>query len=192
MRVRSFVLAVLMLGLIAALFCFESGAQAPAKSAKPTPKPASGAQIHGNLLQVMQGILFTNSNVIFLAQSQDPAAIKRDADPTMSTNPLTGTYGGWQAVENSSIALAEVANLLTIPGRVCSNGKPAPVQNADWLKFVQGLRDAGMAAYKAAKAKNQDAIVDVSDQVTTACSNCHDVYREKTPAQGGTAARCTK
>jgi cytochrome c556 len=49
-----------------------------------------------------------------------------------------------------------------------------------------------MAAAKAAQSKNQDAIVDVSDKMTTACSNCHDVYREKTEKQGGTAARCTK
>ena len=62
-----------------------------------------------------------------------------------------------------------------------------PVQNADWGKYVQGLRDAGMASYKAAQTKSQDKIVDVSDQVTTACANCHDVYREKTTAQGGLA-----
>ena len=140
----------------------------------------------------MRGILFTNSNVVFFAQSHDPAAIQRDADPTQSTDPLKGTYDKWEAIENSSIALAESANLFTVPGRVCSNGKPVPIHNADWIKFVQGLRDASMASYKAAKSKSQDAIVDVSDTLTTACANCHDVYREKTPAQGGMAARCTK
>ena len=34
-------------------------------------------------------------------------------------------YGGWQSVENAALALAESANLLMIPGRMCSNGKPA-------------------------------------------------------------------
>jgi len=201
MRLRISALAVLFFVWIAALFCIGIGAQAPKpaaappKAAAPVTRQAPHAQTahaDGNLLQVMRGILFTNSNVIFYAQSHDPAAAKRDADPTMSTDPLLGVYGTWEAVENSSIALAEAANLLTIPGRVCSNGKPAPVQNADWIKFVQGLREASMASYKAAKSKSQDAIVDVSDQVTTACSNCHDVYREKTPAQGGNTARCTK
>jgi hypothetical protein len=162
-------------------------------SAQAPPRPASSsAKPSGNLLQVMRSILFTNSNIIFAAQGHDPAALKADDSPTDSTNAPTGMFGGWEAVENSGIALAEAANLLSIPGRVCSNGKPVPVQNADWIKFVQGLRDAGMATYKAAQTKKQDAIVDVSGQVSDACSNCHDVYREKTPAQGGVAARCTK
>jgi hypothetical protein len=193
MRVRNSALAVLIFAGVAAFLCTGiATAQAPAPKATPAARPAARAMVHGNLLQVMRGILFPNSNVIFAAQSEDPAAVKPDAEPTMATNPLASTYGGWQAVENSSIALAEAANLLTIPGRLCSNGRPVPVQNADWAKFVQGLRDAGMAAYKAAQSKNQDAIVDVSDQVTTACANCHNVYREKTDAQGGMAARCTK
>lgn len=193
MRVRNSALAVLIFAGVAAFLCTGiATAQAPAPKATPAARPAARAMVHGNLLQVMRGILFPNSNVIFAAQSEDPAAVKPDAEPTMATNPLASTYGGWQAVENSGIALAEAANLLTIPGRLCSNGRPVPVQNADWAKFVQGLRDAGMAAYKAAQSKNQDAIVDVSDQVTTACANCHNVYREKTDAQGGMAARCTK
>jgi hypothetical protein len=100
-------------------------------------------------------------------------------------------FGGWQAVENSGLALTEATRLLTVP-RLCSNGKPAPVQNADWIKFVQGLRAAGLTAYKAAQAKSPDALGDASDKVTVACMNCHDVYREKTDAQGGLAGRCTK
>ena len=67
------------------------------------------------------------------------------------------------------IALAEAANLLTIPGRTCSNGKPAPIQNADWQMWVQELRDAGMATYKAAQSKNQDAILDAAGVVSEAC-----------------------
>jgi cytochrome c556 len=49
-----------------------------------------------------------------------------------------------------------------------------------------------MAAYKAGQSKNMDQVVEVADTMTTACMNCHDVYREKTAAQGGLAARCTK
>ena len=56
---------------------------------------------------------------------------------------------------------------------------------ADWVKFVQGLRDAGMSAYKAAQSKNQDAIVEATGNLADACSACHEVYREK---PGGT--RC--
>lgn len=193
MRVFKFSLVLLIVAAGAGLVRTEiTRGQAATKPPAASAQASAKIQPDGNLLQVMRAILFTNSNVIFFAQSHDPAAIKRQADPTNATDPFAGSYGGWEAVENSSIALAEAANLLTVPGRMCSNGKPVPVQNADWIKFVQGLREAGMAAYKAAKTKSQDNIVDVSDTVTTACSNCHDVYREKTAAQGGMAARCTK
>jgi hypothetical protein len=179
-------------------------AQAQAPTPAPAPKPAAAAgraaappaaaryRVHGNLNQVMRGILFPNSNVIFAAQNAEFAGIKQDKDPSLATDPLKSVYGSWTAVENSGLALAEAANLLMIPGRVCSNGKPAPIGNADWGKFVDGLRDAGMEAVKAARAKNQDAMLDVSDKMTSACSACHDVYREKTDKQGGEGARCTK
>jgi len=171
-------------------------AQAPAKpaAAKPAAAAPAGARYrtHGNLNQIMRGILFPNSNVVFAAQSEDFLKIAQEKDPSTATDPLKGVYNSWTAVEDSGYALAEAANLLMIPGRVCSNGKPAPVANADWAKFVAGLRDAGMEAVKAAKAKNQDAMLDVSDKMTTACAACHDVYREKTDKQGGVAARCTK
>jgi cytochrome c556 len=145
-----------------------------------TPAPAAEAgQVHSNLAQLMKGILFPNSNVIFAAQGDDPAAVPPASDPSVATNPLAGAYGGWQAVENGALALAESANLLIIPGRQCANGRPVPMGNADWPGFVQGLRDAGMTAYKAAQAKNQDAILEAADAVATACANCHDKYREK-------------
>jgi hypothetical protein len=167
-------------------------AQAPAARAGGAPA-AARYRVHGNLNQVMRGILFPSSNVIFAAQNgEEFTAIKQDKDPSLATDPLRSVYNSWTAVENAGLSLAESANLLMIPGRVCSNGKPAPVGNADWVKFVAGLRDAGMEAAKAARAKNGDAIVDVADKMTTACAACHDVYREKTAAQGGVGARCTK
>ena len=183
----------LLLSVTASVLCGEViMAQARGGRAATAPAAPRAQQVHGTLLQVMRGILFPNSNVLFSAQTTDPASVKKDADPTSSVNPLAGAYGGWEAIENSGLAMAEAANLLTIPGRVCGNGKPVPVQNADWQRFVQGLRDAGMATYKAGQSKNMDMLIEAADTVTTACMNCHEVYREKTPAQGGMAARCTK
>ena len=193
MKIRTRTFVTLVIIGFAGLGVDIVSAQAPAARGRGAVAPAVRAkQVHANLLQVMRSILFPNSNVIFAAQTQDPATVKKDADGTSSVNPLAGMYGGWQAIENSGLAIAESANLLTLPGRVCSNGKPVPVRNADWQQFVKGLRDAGMAAYKAGQSKNMDAVVDVADTMTTACMNCHDAYREKTPAQGGLAARCTK
>jgi len=149
----------------------KPAAQAPAKPAAGAPVRVT-AKVQGNLAQVMRGILFPNSNIIFDAQNNDPT--KKKADEQFG-NP----YGGWQNVENAAIALAEASNLLIIPGRVCSNGKPAPNAQPDWPKLVQGLRDASMASYKAAQSKNMDNIVDAAGTLTEACSACHDKYREK-------------
>ncbi len=191
MRFRRAVFAIVLCLGMAAIFLVRVAAQAPAtQSAKPAARPGSvSATAHpeGNLAQVMRGILLPSSNVIFFAQSNDPAAVKPAASPADSTDPLSGTYGGWGAVENSSIALAEAANLLTIPGRMCSNGRPVPMKNADWGKFVQGLRAAGQAAYKAAQSKNQDKMLDAAGTVSEACTNCHMQYRDK---PGGAASRC--
>ncbi len=192
MNARYVVVVSLTALMAVAALCFgRAQAQAPAAAPKAPPASAKAAaptpQVYANLAQLMRGIMFPNSNVIFFAQDKNPADVKIAGDGSASTDPLSGTFGGWAAVENSSLALAEAANLLTIPGRVCSNGRAVPVKNADWLKFVQGLREAGIATYKAAQSKSNEKMLDAADVVTTACSNCHDRYREK-PA--GVADRC--
>jgi hypothetical protein len=183
------------IGLILFALAATATAQAPARGttapaqrgAPPAAASAPARQIAtANLGQLMKGILYPASNVIFAAQSTNPNDVKPASDPSLATDPLASTYGKWEAVENAALALSEAANLLTIPGRKCANGKPVPMTNPDWPKFVQGLRDAGAAVYKAAQSKNQDKIVDAADVMTTACANCHDKYREKPTL----AARC--
>ena len=169
MRFRTAVYALICSGV-----CF---AQAPAPAKAPAAVPTY--KVYANLAQLMKGILFPASNVIFAAQNVNPADVKPAKDPSVATDPLENTYGKWQAVENSALALSESANLLMIPGRKCSNGLPVPLKNPDWAKFVQGLRDAGMEAYKAAQSKNQDNILMAADTMTNACANCHNKYREK-------------
>ena len=160
---------------------FAAPAQASSAGAKPKPAATAAApasKVEANLLQLMRGILYPASNVIFAAQD-DLANSRAPTDASTSPNPLTTTYGGWQAVENAALAIAESANLVMMPGRMCSNGKPVPMGRADWIKDVQRLREAGRAAYKAAQKKDTDAIVEVSGTLSDACSACHDVYREK-------------
>jgi hypothetical protein len=154
-----------------------AGTPAPARGAGRASSPAAGPD--ANLGQIMKGILFPNSNVIFAAQNTNPANVAPAKDPSTATDPLANSYGKWEAVENSGLALAESARLLMVPGRKCANGRPVPIGNPDWPKFVQGLREAGLKAYKAAQSKDQDKIVDAADTMTTACANCHDKYREK-------------
>jgi len=181
---RGKLFAIAVLAGITVFNPISSEAQAPARPATPAKggvPAAPPSKVEANLLQLMRGILYPASNVIFAAQNDNPAELKPTPgkDPALATDPLLSTYGGWQAVENASLALAEAANLLMIPGRKCSNGLPVPMNDPNWPKFVQGLREAGMKTYAAAQSKNQDKILDAADTMTTACSNCHDKWREK-------------
>lgn len=162
---------------MAVLGVCQARAQAP-KQAK-APAAALKPEVTADLRQLMRGILFPNSNVIFFAQGDDPAKVQPAKDPSLSPNPLASSYGGWTAVENSAKALSEAANLLILPARKCANGLPVPINNPDWPKFVQGLRDASLESYKAAQSKNMDNIVTAAGDLSTACSNCHDKWREK-------------
>src|SRR6476646_5778725 len=92
------------------------------------PSPNATQQVHADLNQLMRGVLYPAANVVFSAQIDNPGDVKPvpGHDPSMATDPLTSTFGGWLAVENAALALAESANLLTIPGRSCANGAPAP------------------------------------------------------------------
>jgi S-disulfanyl-L-cysteine oxidoreductase SoxD len=156
----------------------------------------------GNLGQLMKGILFPSSNIIFNVQSYDPGEQKTGAayQPPTGSGGFSwvdwgaGIYAGWELVDYAAVSLAEAAPLLLTPGRRCENGRPVPVERADWVKYTEELVAAGKAAYKASQSRNRDAVSDVSNDVADACLHCHEVYRDK---PGGTtidpsnkAARC--
>jgi len=173
------VLAVLVGSAIFTSVVERAEAQSPARAA---PAAAPAPRVPATLTQLMKGTFYPASNVIFAAQDQNPADVPRAKDPNMATDLLTSSYGKWEAVENSALAIVEVANLLMLPGRKCANGLDVPLANSDWAKFVQELRDAGMTVYAAAQAKDQDKMVDAADVMTKACANCHFKYREKKAA----------
>ena len=141
--------------------------------------PAPPPRVQVTLNQLMRGAFYPAANVFFAAQDLNPADVPRAKDPNMATDPLTSVFGKWEAVENSALAISELADLLMRPGQKCSNGLDVPVGNADWAKFVQGLRDAGMTGYAAAQGKNQDKIIDAASVMSAACQNCHGKYRRR-------------
>jgi len=153
-----------------------------------TPTTNTTQEVHANLNQLMRGVLYPAANVVFSPQFENPADAKFEAgkDPSMATDPLTSVFGGWQAIENASLALVESANLLLIPGRVCSNGAPVPIADPAWTMFVQEVRDAGLKAFKAAQAKDQEKMVELSTTVDASCAHCHRKWRDRRTA----ANRC--
>jgi len=180
----------------------------PAASVAQT-KPAAAAQgptfpPAGNLAQVMRGILFPSSNIIFTVQTVDPGAKKTAEGGTKQDGGFNwmlwgaDIYKGWELVDYAAVALAESAPLMLTPGRRCENGRPVPVNDPEWIKYSVELAEAGKAAYKASQSRNQEAVSDISNVVADACLHCHQIYRDRrglgvNPADpGNKASRCVK
>jgi hypothetical protein len=134
------------------LLCGAAIAQAPVY--KPAPI--------GTLKQVMRGVILPNSDIVFSVAQTPP---KNDKE--------------WAVVQDSAIAISEAAALISMPGRLLSNGQKVPLERADWIKFTKELVDAGVASYKAAQSKNQDVVTVSLDRLSNACDSCHEVYRDK-------------
>ena len=157
----------------------------------------------GNLAQFMRGILFPSSNMIFNVQGRDPGAPMPQHPPgDGSAAPFSwvdwgaGIYTVWELVDYAAVAVAESAPLMLTPGRRCENGRPVPVERADWIKFTLDMAEAGRAAYRASQTRSQEAVSEATNQLADSCLNCHVVYRDKPRAgarpgaPGNKAARC--
>ena len=137
----------------------------------------------GNMAQLMRGIFFPNSNLIFTVQTRDPGA---PAKPT-ADNPNAGfsfvdwgagIYGGWELVDNAALALADAAPLMLVPGIRCENGRPAPVTDPEWIKFTEELIAVARRTYRLSQTRNQEAVSDATGDLSDSCAACHGVYRE--------------
>src|SRR5262245_29377783 len=108
----------------------------PPGSAVTVPPPAPLVASHGpafpaagNLAQVMRGILFPSSNLIFNVQTYNPDDIK-PAPTTPGSGGFSwvdwgaGIYKPWELVDYAAIAIAETAPLMLTTGSRCENGKP--------------------------------------------------------------------
>ena len=89
------------------------------------------------------------------------------------------TEADWQVLQMKTLMLAESGLLLTLPGRT----RPGD----EWMKDARAMADAGAKAYRAAKARDLDALAELNDPLYMSCVNCHRAYR---PNYGrGPAAR---
>jgi mono/diheme cytochrome c family protein len=165
-------------------------ATAPAAAASRTGTSLPPPQ--GNLAELMRAIAFPNSNIIFNLQVKDPdKQPKKQPGNSLDYVEWGSTvYQGWLAVDQAAVAITETAPLLLTPGRRCQNGKPVPVDRADWKQYVAALEEVGQRAYKESKARNYAAFVDVAEKLNDACANCHKVYRDKGGSEGSGGTRC--
>jgi hypothetical protein len=134
----------------------------------------------------MRAITFPNANILFNVQVKDPGGAK-PSTPVPFDYVLWGMtqYAGWQAVDQAALALIETTPLFMLPGRRCENGRPVPINKADYQQTTQELIALSKELYRIAQTRNAEALAGASEKLNDACANCHKVYRDVGTAEGG-------
>lgn len=89
---------------------------------------------------------------------------------------------GWREAEQASLILAELSNVLMLPGR--------RVAEKEWDGGVEAVRITALAAADAARAKDEEAFMQAALAINNACQSCHVRYdRPEAPANSGAAAQ---
>ena len=159
----------------------------PAGLVAAAPATAVQARVYpplGNMAQLMRGIFFPNSNLIFTVQTRDPGAPAPPPSAASQSNGFSftdwgaGIYGGWELVDNAALALADASPLMLVPGIRCENGRLAPVNDPDWIKFTEQLIAVAQRTYRLSQTRNQEAVAEATGDLSDACAACHQAYRE--------------
>ena len=96
------------------------------------------------------------------------ASVSTIVDKDGITENFPRTDEEWEAVWGAAMTIAESGNLLMMSTRAKDDG--------DWMKFSSALVDAGVAAAKAAEAKNPEMVLEQGEQVYNVCTGCHMQY----------------
>ncbi len=96
------------------------------------------------------------------------------------------TDADWENVVEHATQVAAAGALIRLEGTGVNDR--TFVEQPDWQKFAVAVSDAGMAALKAAEAKNKDALVAANGQLVDACEGCHKRFKPALPSEGITHA----
>lgn len=121
-----------------------------------SPAPASPAapptRNVGSMSELMVRMIYPTSDAVFYIETRTPT-----------------TEVEWGELQAKTLTLAESANLLMMPGRARDQGR--------WMDDAKLMLDAGQAAFRAARAKDTEALVAVNDALYQSCVQCHQHYR---------------
>ena len=158
-------------------------AVASCRSQEPPATP-QGPVLVGTIREIMSGIIETSADVLFNAVGSTITSTgMEDREPR--------TDEEWDAVQHSALALAESANLLTMPGRRVARPEeentsidpteltPAQIQlriaeNGDsWQKRVTELQAVAIQAMKITNERNVQGLFEIGETIDRACEGCH-------------------
>lgn len=125
-------------------------AQAP-----PAPAPSTDAsplKSIGTMKDLMLEIVFPTSNEIFYVGRNEEK-----------------TEHDWIELKRNALMLGESANILMAENRARDKER--------WMKDAKLLWDVGNRAFKAASARDLEALKALNDDLYEACQSCHEHYR---------------
>ena len=143
---------ILALSCLGALVCAACGGPAA-----PPFRPIADVK------QLMQGAVDPNADVIWEATG---SIVSKEG----VENRRPRSQEQWDAVRNSAMVLTEAGNLLMMA--------PRAKDGDEWMKRSQEMIDTGLAAWKAAEAKNVDQLFTIGGDIYEACSHCHQEYMD--------------
>jgi hypothetical protein len=137
--------------LASAIVLIASLIAPPGAIAQTPPARVTQAPV-GTMSELMIKIIYPASDAIFYVTTRTPA---NEAE--------------WAVLQGQALMVAESANLLMMPAHMRDEDR--------WLADAKLMRDAGLAAFKAAKAKDVAALDQLNDAMYQSCVTCHQHYR---------------
>src|SRR5262245_8782623 len=153
--------------------CLAAGCNAPAKPVQPSAQVGSAAVSAPAVLSPvsinaeMVRIVDHAGHQLWNAENAGMAP-KTDAD--------------WESIVEHATQIAAAGALIRLEGT--GPNDRTFVQQPDWHKFGAAVSNAGLAALKAAEAKNQGALVAANGQLVEACEGCHKRFKPALPSEG--------
>lgn len=127
-------------------------AAAPLVAQAPAAGPVPSPRAIGTMSELMVRVIYPASDALFYIESRTPT-----------------TEEQWGQLEGTTLMLAESANLLMSPQRA--------IDSDQWMRDSALLLDVAADAFEAAKDKDVNAIVELSDRLYESCTSCHRHYR---------------
>jgi len=125
----------------------------------------------GKIMDVMNAMMVPSSNAVWNA-----VATVTDATGVHESRPKTDE--DWNKVFHAAVELAEVPNLLLVPGRERCIGGAIPLQyRTDFASKARELQEAATFAVIAARKHDVDALSEAGERIDVACDFCHEKYQ---------------
>ena len=152
-------------------------------------------------------LLLTGCNAAEKPQAATPASVAPPAQPAVmpavSVNALMVAWmdnsahvlwnvekpgrapkndADWLDIQEHATQLAAAGTLIQLGGT--GQADPGWVKTPDWKTHSQTLTNAALDAIKAAKAKDQAALVKANGQLVESCESCHKEFKPELPSEG--------